>query len=298
MSDSIPAPFFVVGAQRSGTTMLRLMLNAHSRLAVPFESVFIPKFFRRAEQYGDLGERENLARLLEDIRGERHVARGQLIPDVAAILDAAPRSYAELVTTIFSVYASRKGKPRWGDKTPGYGSELDVLSTLFPESKVIHIVRDGRDVALSNRTLSWGIRSMPRAASAWRWETLLTRKLGRMLGGDYLEVRYEDLVRNPEAELRRICTHIGEHYEPDMLQYHRSASDEMPQESLKWHGNSVRPPDNRKVFQWREQLSIADRVIFEDHAGDALEEFGYAREFHPPTIASRARMVVYAALGR
>ena len=278
--------------------MLRLMLNAHSRLSIPFESAFVPKFYRCADQYGDLAQHQNIARLLEDIRRERHVVRGELIPDAAAVLATGPKSYAGLVNAIFATHAATKSKPRWGDKTPGYGSDLDILWKLFPGSKVIHVVRDGRDVALSNRTLSWGIYSMPRVASAWRWETLLTRKLGHMIDAHYLEVRYEDLVQDPERELRRICTHIGERYEPTMLEYHRSARDEMPRESLQWHGSSVLPPDKGKAFQWQRQLSRTDRIIFEDHAGDALEAFGYLREFLAPTIASRARMLMYAVLGR
>lgn len=291
-------PFFVVGAQRSGTTMLRLMLNAHPRLVVPFESAFIPKYHRRAGEYGDLSQPANIARLLDDIRGEPHVARGGLVTDPAAVLAASPRSYAELVRSIFERHAAAKGKPRWGDKTPGYGSDLDILWQLFPGCRVIHVVRDGRDVALSNRGISWGVCSMPRIASLWRWETMLTRKLGNMIGAHYMEVRYEDLVRNPERELRRICAHIEEDFDRAMLDYHRSARDEMPQESLQWHGSSITPPDDAKVFQWRRALSLADRIIFEDHAGDALEAFGYLRENHPPTVRSRARMLIYAALGR
>src|SRR5690606_6852641 len=111
----------------------------------------------------------------------------------------------------------------------------------------------------------------------WRWETLLTRKLGRMIEPNYLEVRYEDLVQEPERELRRICAHIEEPYEASMLGYHLTARDELPRESLRWHANSVLPPDRSKVFQWRHAMSRTDRIIFEQHGGDALDEFGYPR---------------------
>ena len=291
-------PFFVVGAQRSGTTMLRLMLNAHPRLCVPFESGFIPKFFRHLAQYGDLTLANNAARLLQDIGREPHVSRGSLIPNPETVLATAPGSYAELVRAIFEAYAAKKAKPRWGDKTPGYGSDMDILWQLFPGCRIIHIVRDGRDVAISNRGLSWGIYSVPRVAALWRWETMVTRKLGRMIQANYMEVRYEDLVLDPERELRRICAHIGECYDASILDYHRTAEREMPHDSLRWHRSSVLAPNKEKVSQWRNHLSVSDRIIFEEHAGDALDEFGYPREFHPPTIRSRARMLVYAALGR
>lgn len=291
-------PFFLVGAQRSGTTMLRLMLNAHPRLCVPFESAFIPRFYAQLHQYGSLDQPGNVARLLDDIAQVPHVRRGKLLDDRDGVLAASPKSYAEVIAAIFSLHAARKGKARWGDKTPGYGSDLDVLWKVFPGCRVIHMIRDGRDVALSNRSVSWGIPSMPRIAELWKWETTLTRKLGNMIGEHYMELRYEDLVRGPERELRRVCEHLQEPYDPVMLEYHRSAASEMPQESMQWHRNSVRPPDTQKVFQWQRELTITERIIFDQHAGDALEAFGYVRECLAPTIRSRARMLMYAAFGR
>lgn len=291
-------PFFVVGAQRSGTTMLRLMLNAHPRIAVPHESGFIPEFHARLRDYGDLSVRDNAARLLDDIARSRHAARGKLVFDSEAVLAAPIAGYADLIRSIFCVYAARRGKPRWGDKTPGYGTHLEVLWELFPGCTIVHIVRDGRDVALSNRGVSWGIRDLTKVARQWRWETVVTRKLGRMLGAHYLEVRYENLVQHAEAELRRICAHIGEDYDASMLHYHETARDEVPAESLQWHASSIRPPDSDKIAMWRYGLTETDRIIFEEHAGDALAEFGYLCERRARTWRSRIRSIAYTIQGR
>ena len=291
-------PFFIVGAQRSGTTMLRLMLNAHPRLVVPFESSFITLYDRRLHEYGELTVRANVKRLLADIGRDMHVSRGGLIVDRDAILAKDIRTYADLVRAIFEVYAQSRGKPRWGDKTPDYGSDMDVLWRLFPGCKIIHIVRDGRDVAVSNRGISWGVRSLPRVAQLWRWETMVTRKLGRMIGTHYMELRFEDLVTNPARELQRICAHLGEEFDEAMLRYHESAAKEMPAESMQWHRSSVSAPKIDKIGLWRRELSTADRIIFEDHAGDALDEFGYERERHPRTLGSRTKELLYALRGR
>src|SRR5215469_8258471 len=113
------APFFVVGAPRSGTTMLRLMLDAHPELAVPFESGFIVDFYRRREEYGNLSLRQNAIRLLHDIGEHPMVRRGGLISDPDAVLEQPVRTYRDLVDAIFRAYARRQGKARWGDKTPG-----------------------------------------------------------------------------------------------------------------------------------------------------------------------------------
>ena len=125
-------PFFIVGAQRSGTTLFRLMLNRHPQLSVPFESGFIPVFYRKLPEYGDLKQRENVQRLLKDIAEYPHQQYDPLIKDPGAILAHPIGSYADLVDAIFRVDAATRHKTRWGDKTPGYETDIDVLWTLFP----------------------------------------------------------------------------------------------------------------------------------------------------------------------
>ena len=292
------APFFVVGAQRSGTTMLRLMLNNHPRLVVPFESGFIPVFFRKLGEYGDLSESSNAKRLLDDICGFQKVERGGLVPDPSAVLSHPIASYRDLVDAIFTEYARRKGKPRWGDKTPAYITEVETLWQIFPDCKLIHVVRDGRDVALSLGGIDWGTRHIPRVAEDWRWKTLLAHKVGTVLGDRFLEVRFEDVIHDPESALRRICTFLGESFDPAVLTYSESAENEMPADSLQWHKKSTSPPDPTKVYEWKHRMPVADRILFEDVAGDALELFGYERERRAPTLGSRVKGLYYAVVQR
>jgi hypothetical protein len=297
-SPAISPPFFVVGAQRSGTTMLRLMLNRHPELCVPFESGFIPAFHARSASYGDLADEANARRLLDDIAAHPLARKGGLVDDVPAILARSHASYAELVHAVFEVAAAREGKARWGDKTPSYVTDLDVLWTLFPGCRIVHLVRDGRDVAWSNRGVAWGIRNLPAVAADWRWKATLGRKVGRALGEAYLEVRYEDLVLDTVPVLGRICAFLGVDYVPGMLDYPASARASMPSDSLRWHQNSIRAPDRSLVQAWKHRLTPADRVIFEAIAGDALELFGYERERLPATWRSRARSLYYATARR
>lgn len=292
------APFFVVGAQRSGTTMLRLMLNNHPRLAVPFESGFIPVFFRRLAEYGNLAEPANVARLLKDICLHPKVEKGGLVPDTGAVLSKPIATYRDLVDAIFSEHARRKGKARWGDKTPAYITEVEILCQIFPDCRLIHVVRDGRDVALSLGGLNWGSRHIPRVAADWRWKTVLAHKVGTVLGERFLEVRFEDLIRDPECELRRICAFLGEAFDPALLEYAASAETEMPADSMQWHRTSTRPPDAGKVYEWKRRMPVADRILFETVAGDALELFGYEREGLAPTMGSRIKGLYYAVVRR
>jgi hypothetical protein len=294
----VKPPFFIVGAQRSGTTMLRLMLNRHPHLAVPFESGFIPEFDGRQKAYGDLRDMENAAALLRDICKHTKVEKGRLVEDPRAVLARPIATYGDLVRAIFEAYAARRGKTRWGDKTPAYVTELDILWRLFPGCSIIHLVRDGRDVALSLRDLDWGSRHLPHVANDWRWKTTVAHKVGAILADNYFEVRYEDLVLRTEATLRRICEFLGEPFHDDLLRFDSDAGSEMPEDSLKWHRNSIRPPDAGLVQMWKTRMSRTDRIIFEQVAGAALELFGYEMEHASSTWASRLKKLYYYALMR
>lgn len=291
-------PVFLLGSQRSGTTMLRLMLNNHPSLAIPHESAFITIYFRRLKDYGDLAQRENASRLLDDVAKHTLVRRGKLIPDPQAVLARPIRCYRDFIDAIFQSYADSLGKPRWGDKTPFYTEDIDVIYRIFPDAKIIHLVRDGRDVVLSQKSIEWMSSNLTRLALDWRWKVTIAHKVGAALGDNFLELRYEDLVNWPEEMLRKICDFIDEPYDPAMLNYSDHAEDVVPAESLKWHRNSIRPPDASQLGKWKTGLSKADRVIFEQVAGETLELFQYEREHLTPTLSSRALKIYYTLLKR
>lgn len=293
------APVFIVGAPRSGTTMLRLMLNAHPRIAIPFESDFIPKFHDRLVDYGNLDDPENVARLLNDIAEQSFVRRGGLIRDKQAILARHPTSYADLVSAIYGVYAESEGKRRWGDKDPDHTVRMDLLWNLFPGCRIIHIVRDGRAVATSLRKLDWGSRNLLKLASDWSWRVTLAHKMGMMIGARfYMEVRYERLVREPVTTLREVCAFLGEPFDVKMLGYHVTAKDAIPADSMKYHLNSVRSPDASKADSWRTQMPRSDLTLFDEVAGSTLEAFGYERDADPADWRSRLARFKYTVVNR
>lgn len=291
-------PVIVLGSQRSGTTMLRLMLNNHPNLAIPHESGFITDYFKRLREYGDLACKDNARRLLNDVATHPHVRRGKLIVDPEAVLARPIRTYRGFVDAIFSCYAEAQGKSRWGDKTPSYTAEIDIVRCIFPDAKIVHLVRDGRDVVLSQRSIEWMSSNLPKLVLDWQWMTTIAHKVGAVIGPDFLEVRYEDLVCRTEEVLQQICHFIGENYDPSMLNYSANATVMVPHESLKWHRNSVRPPDQTQVQKWKTQLSKSERILFEQLAGETLDLFGYEREYLAPTTASRALKVYYTLVRR
>ncbi|HEV8687243.1 MAG TPA: sulfotransferase [Gaiellaceae bacterium] len=281
----------VLGVSRSGTTLLKSMLDAHSQLAIPTESYFIPQLWDRH------GERPDRNAILADLRRLERIRQWGI--DVEALgqhLPAEP-SFAQVIDGVYSAYAESQGKARYGDKTPLYMQHLELLARVFPNARYVHIVRDGRDAALSFLGMTRRPRfnvSRPRAvgdfAAAWRREILAARRFGRE--HPYLEVRYEELVADPGARLRAVCSFLGLAYEPTMLEYHRAPDLDITVD----HVLLAQPPAST-ARKWREQMAERDVELFEAIAGDVLSELGYERAHPHPGRRARAaaERAVYAA---
>jgi hypothetical protein len=275
-------PVVVLGVSRSGTTLLKAMLDAHSQLAIPSESYFVPQLWDRH------GEHPNPEHFVADLRRLERIRQWGVDPeDVRRRLPEQP-TFAEAIEAIYKLYAESRGKPRFGDKTPLYMQHLDVLERAFPDARYVHIVRDGRDAALSLLAMRRRPRfnlSRPRGvgdfACAWRSEVGAARRFGR--DHPYLELRYEDLVAEPEARLREVCAFLGLEYEPAMLEYHRREDPGL----LADHPRLAQPPV-AGVRSWREELSRGETELFEAIAGDLLVELGYERAYPHPGRRARA----------
>ena len=264
-------PFFIVGAGRSGTTLLRLMLDAHPRLAIPPESHFVVGLQRR---FGDVPGPEAVEALLAHPRfREWALDPGRVRRTLGA---RAPASWAELFDAAFSLYAAQHGKARWGDKTPDYARHLAKVRRIFPDARFVHLIRDGRDVAASLARVPWYRGSVARAAHDWVKSVRRARTAG-LRRDEYLEVRYEDLVADPETALRRVCAHLGEEWSEAMLDYPDRAGEKVPERRSVWHERTRRPVSDERVGAWRRELTPSDLWTFERVAGDLLDELGYGR---------------------
>jgi hypothetical protein len=287
-------PLLIVGVRRSGTTLLRVMLDRHPELAIPDESYFITQL---ADRHGG---HPNLDTFLVDVRRLPTLREwGITATDVRSRLRAG-MTVGEAIATIYEAYAAKQRKPRWGDKTPMYMQSLPLLERLFPEALFLHLVRDGRDAALSFLAMPEGIvtrtwahpRSVADFACQWRSEVEAARALGRRVGPSrYLEIRYEDLVGRPERELRRICAFAGLAFEPTLLDYAGQVD-----VSAKPHQQSLRKPPTLGLRDWRREMRDEDARAFEAVAGDLLAGLGYELAFEEgPRLRGRARLVWYDA---
>jgi hypothetical protein len=197
MGDAYGRPIFVVGCHRSGTTLLRLILDSHPHISCGPETLFLTEFAER-------------------ITGERHWAhfahygfpREYWLRQIAAMFDR-----------VQSDYAARRGKLRWADKTPRYALSLGLIAEMFPDCQVVHLIRDGRDVVASHRR-SWGYLSGLKATAKWPYYVGAVRAVGRRLPPDrYHEVRYEELVVDPKATVARLLAFLGEPWDDAVLRY-------------------------------------------------------------------------------
>lgn len=270
-------PFFVLGAARSGTTLLRLMLNRHSRLAIPFESHFLRQIFAELPADRPLGTRET-ERMAELVVGEKNFRTWHLdAADVRReLIRRAPAPLATLVDALFRMEIAPTGKPRWGDKTPNYYTCWRQLMGLFAGSRLIHIIRDGRDVSLSLERVGWHGPTMSDRARYWHERVEMAHEAARELGpARNLIVYYEELVLDSRGTLQAICDFLGETFEPGMLEFFEDATAHLSDIDGDVHTKLQRPPRPEDVGRWRHEMPVERQKEFEAVAGSALRAASY-----------------------
>jgi len=306
VSDALkPAPF-VVGVGRSGTTLLRLMLDAHPELAIPPETHFLPALIDLWSHHREPSADEQVA-TVQTHPGWRDfgLSEAELRASFAASVDSLPPGgtqttlgeeggAAAAIRAFYAAYAARHSKPRWGDKTPVYIESIATIGeTLGTQARFIHLIRDGRDVAVSRgaRAVKRGREATPARDEADTWKRRIEGARTQATRVDhYLELRYEDLIAHPEAALRRVCDHSELEFDPAMLDYHEHAEERLSELSdLPGNGGKVRPGSERiaahaltseppradRIERWRTELDAAAIADYEEAAGDLLAELGY-----------------------
>ena len=258
--------------------MLRLMLDAHSELAIPGESHFIPQVWNSRRRY-DTRSGFDAGKLIEDFTQTAHFGQWDLPGDEVLSLVAKLRepSMAEVIESFYVAYASHHGKCRWGDKTPIYVLSIPLLARIFPDARFVHIIRDGRDVALSYLSVPWGPATIWQAARKWSRHVTAGRMAGRELGSTrYMEVRYEDLVKEPAQVLTRVCEFTDLPFESGMLEFHKDAKGRIQSRPERTHfHSSVTKPPSQSLRDWRTQMPAPQVLAFEAMSGAELTELGY-----------------------
>ena len=274
-------PFFIVGSGRSGTTLLRLILAGHSRMHIPPETWFIADLVRELPLTGPLTPAETGRAIEIMTRHRRWPDMGIAAADLKAWVTAldAPK-LADIINLVYHCELEIHGKPRFGDKTPAYIHIIPELSAIYPGAKFIHLIRDGRDVAISYFKVD-GPRYYEQdfiwARAMHRWH----HYRGSPYAAQILEVRYEDLVTDLEHTVTKICAFLGEDFEPQMLDWQPLVGKLIPERERTggWHTTLNQPLLGDAVGVWRRELSGLECFAMESCLHDDLRRLGYPLRF-------------------
>lgn len=281
-----PMPF-IVGVSRSGTTLLRFLLDAHPEMAIPPETHWL-KGVIKMYSCGEM----NLDDAVTIISGHSSWPDMNISHATLEMLLGNNKggTLAEFVRAIYKEYAAKFGAKRFGDKTPDNILNMKNIAMFFPEARFIHIIRDGRDIAVSHKGTWFGPKgNVRKAAKHWSRRILTARKQALSLD-HYLEVRYEDLLLDTESVLQKISAFIDLPIDQRQFKYYEDSNDRLVKEMgerkvgkatisanqrVSIHKMVSQPPDPRRINRWKLKLTQNEVAIFEAVAGKLLKELGY-----------------------
>ena len=275
------APVFVLGCGRSGTKFLyHTLLSAGGFAVYHAES---NAFNLLGLRFGDLADRENRRRLLDEYYNSKLFQRTGLdAKDIDERVMNDCHNAGDFLRIVMETIADKQGAGRWAESTPLHLLYLPLIKKSIPDALVIHIIRDGRDVTASLHRIGW-IRPMPwdrsRAflvpAIFWRWIVSKGRRYGRALGGNYIEVHYEDLVLKPQETLARIGQFIEHDLDYDRIQQVALGSVHNPNSSFRGDGKET---EGATIGRWKRMFNPEQVRDLESSIGSLLVDTGYALE--------------------
>jgi hypothetical protein len=277
-------PFFILGCPRSGTTLLRFMLDAHPAIAVTPETHYVQTCRRASARAAATGRMSAGAALDAFARGPALARMGIDEADLRAAVGDDVRDAWQPLRAAMQLHAQRRGAAFVGEKTPDHALHWSALASGFPDARFVFVERDPRAVASSWRRTSWSARTPVEIAERWRRHALALRAARRSLRERCVALRYEDLVRDPEAALRSVCRLLGAAFDPCMLDFHETrgagprplaGTEDAPDEG---RDNPLvhMPPDPRRADAWREECPADVVRIVESVCGRTMAAAGYA----------------------
>jgi len=269
-----PGFLFLVGRGRSGTTLLKAMLDAHPEVCVAPEALFVMNAYGR---YGrGAWDRSRVDAFARDIWLERKLRTWEL--DEGALTERLRAvenpSFPSLCRAVYEAYAARRGKPRprWvGDKNPHHALFVRELMESFPEARFVHIVRDYRDNILSYQGVRFDLKATGALAYRWRRYNEAVLEAAGAAPERFLRLRYEDLATEPKPSLERVCAFLGIAFDPTMLRFHEAHRDE----ARAWHSGLAAPVDAARVARWRDAMPAGRVAVAERVCGALGERLGY-----------------------
>ncbi|MGA2213429.1 MAG: sulfotransferase [Bryobacteraceae bacterium] len=285
----VESPIFIVGGPRSGTTLLRNMLNRHPAIAICRETEFFHWVYQRRRTFGNLSDLPKRQYVVKQYLATQRVQRMRLdLKALEATLLQEATSYPAMFLSLLRFFAQAHGKRRCGEKTPHNGLITELLYQWYPNAVVIHMLRDPRDAVASMLRMPWAPKSLLSNTYSWlRFNQGAWRSRNH---GKYLQVRYEELVTQPEPQLQRICAFVGEDYSPAML-----VPNWDPSAELFWFRRAEEPVTTERLGTWRDELTPDQVALIEWVVGREMQTFAYEASGHRPRRWSILREFASAA---
>jgi hypothetical protein len=277
-------PVQMIGTQRSGSNLLRLMLNQLKGVSAPHPPHIMERLMPLLSAYGDLNVPANFEQLIEDVCT---LVQTNPVPWTGVVLNPKEISarcvtptLPEITRVVYELKAESEGAHIWMCKSMSNIRYVKELEKYNPNPTYLHLFRDGRDVALSFKKAIVGEKHIYHIARQWKQEQDASVDLYDELGADRVfQLRYEDLLLNPQGSLNRLCEFLGIEYSEEVMSYHESAeSKETADSGLMWQ-NVVKPVLSDNHHKYLKELDQTDIRIFERIAGDTLEKLGYELQF-------------------
>ena len=296
------APIFIVGANRSGTTLLRLILNAHPRIAIPDELIYFDSHLAGIpiEQWRspDLS-RPAYERFVQDFLTNNCRPLDAIDKETlkTEILSGTP-TFRRPYRCVLEAWAEAHGKERWGEKTPGNLFYPDIILEMFPDAHFLYVVRDPRAGVASMQKVSFFpddvvFNALSRRKHDTKGRSLLHQTVPP---SQRQTIRYEDLVQNPASEVQSICRFLREEYTPAMLRFHQDADDYMKDEAQRgYNETATHPITDDRVDAWRRQLLPRQVATVESICSDIMQCFEYEPTRHRVSLSRRAEILVKQA---
>ena len=277
-------PVFMIGTQRSGSNLLRLMLNQLNDLSSPHPPHILDRMYPLLGNYGNLDDIDNFKQLVDDVCRLvelNPVAWDGVVLDREDVLSRCRNhSLAAAFGAVYDVCAEVQNAKTWCCKSLAYIKYVDDIEEYFEKPKYIYLFRDGRDVALSFKKAVVGEKHIFNIATNWTQTQEIAINLRERIGSDRIfSVSYEQLTAEPEKTARAICDFLGMEYTDNMLEFHKTKEAENASKSSELWSNVTKPIDNNNSRKFLKEMSEDDVRIFESVAGHVLDKLGYAREY-------------------
>lgn len=271
----------MIGIQRSGSNLLRVMLNQLNEIAAPHPPHILQRFFPLLKAYGNLSEKENFFRLTDDVCRlvELNPVKweGCTLNREELIKDCTDNSLVSLFYTIYDKYARDVNATSWVCKSMANINYVSELESYKRKPLFVYLYRDGRDVACSFKKALVGEKHIYHLAQQWKTNQEKCLKLKSSISDEqFFAIRYEELIQDTEKEMMKLCSFLNVKYESKIIDYHQSNESSSTASAGEMWGNVNKPVMHSNFNKFLQLISKDEIIIFEHIAGEVLIQLGYS----------------------